>query len=108
MHLQEKVSSNGTPSFSTRRVELERFEAQLAEWTVLIGQYRASARRAGPHARGDLDTITDELQLRRNEAGAQVMRLKGATDAEWEHEKGQVERSWQAVRSCFQKAKAWF
>jgi len=105
MHTQERTPSRATTFIANRRVELERIEAQLAEWTALIGQYRASARRVETLARAELDAITDELQLRRNEAGAQVMRLKGSADAEWEHEKAQLERAWQAVRSSFQKAR---
>jgi hypothetical protein len=105
MHAQEKTPSCDTTFFANRRVELERIEAQLAEWTALIGQYRASARRVETPARAELEAITDELQFQRNEAGAQVMRLKGSADAEWEHEKAQLDRSWQAVRSSFQKAR---
>jgi len=74
----------------------------------MIGQYRASARRVEAQARIELDAITDELQFQRNEASAQVMRLKSSADAEWEYEKSQLERSWQAVRSSFQKAQARF
>jgi len=100
--------SSGMTSGSTRRVDLERFEAQLAEWTVLIGQCRACARRVEAQDRMELDSLTDELLLQRNEAGAQVMRLKNTADAEWEHEKSQLERSWQTVRASFQKIQARF
>jgi hypothetical protein len=108
MNATDKLPPDGTSSFSNRRVELERFEAQLAEWTAMIGGYRASARRVEGQARVQLDTITDDLQRRRNEAGAQVLQLKSTADAEWEHEKSKVEQSWQTVRSSFQKAKARF
>lgn len=91
-------------SLSRQRADLERYEAQLAEWTALIGQYRAEARRAEPHARVELDTLMDELQLLRNEACAQVGRLKCAGEESWEHERALLERSWQAVRHRFQRA----
>jgi hypothetical protein len=108
MHTQEKVTPSCTTTLANRRVDLERFEAQLAEWTALIGQYRASARRLEAQARAELDGITDVLQHQRNEAGAQIMRLKSASEAEWEYERSLVERSWEAIRSSFQKAKARF
>jgi hypothetical protein len=108
MRTLEQASPTGKASLSIRRVDLERFEAQLAEWTALIGQYRASARRVEVEARAELDAITDELQLRRNEASAQVMRLKNCAGAEWEYEKAQLERAWHAVRTSFQKAQARF
>ncbi|WP_291272678.1 hypothetical protein [Geothrix sp.] len=108
MHTSEKALPPSTTTASSRRADLERFEAQLAEWTALIGQYRANARRVEASARLELDRITDELQLQRNEASAQVMRLKSSADFEWEHEKLQLERAWQAVRSAFQKAEIAF
>jgi hypothetical protein len=104
MHTSENTPPPCTTTSSRRRSDLERFEAQLAEWTALIGQYRAAARRADARARPGLDRITDDLQLLRNEAGVQVMRLKGSGDVEWEQEKSQVERAWQVVRSAFQRA----
>lgn len=105
---QEQALSIGRISGATRRAELERFEAQLAEWTALIGQFRAHARRAEAPKRAELDTLTDELQHLRNEASAQVMRLKCASDGTWEHERAQLDRSWQAVRTSFQKAEGLF
>jgi len=80
----------------------------VAEWTALIGQYRASARRVEAQARLELDRITDDLQMQRNEASAQVMRLKTSVEAEWEHGKAELEEAWQAIRSSFRKARARF
>lgn len=99
---------NDRMSLSLQKVDLERYEAQLAEWTALIGQYRAHARRAEAQMRAELDTLTDELQLLRNEASAQVMRLKCARDGTWEHERTQLEHSWQAVHTSFQRAEGRF
>lgn len=104
MHPSEKVPPPRTTISSSRRADLERFEAQLAEWTALIGQYRAAARRAEAGVRSGLDRITDDLQFQRNEASAQFTRLKSATDAEWEPERERLERSWQIVRSSFRRA----
>lgn len=108
MRSQEQALSIGRVSGATRRVELERFEAQLAEWTALIGQFRAHARRAEAPMRAELDILTDELQLLRNEASAQVMRLKCASDGTWEHERAQLDRSWQAVHTSFKRAEGRF
>jgi len=106
MRTSEKALPLGPTLQSSRRAELEQLEAQLAEWTALIGQYRANARRMEAQSRLELDSITDELQLRRNEANDQVMRLKVAADAEWEREKSQMERTWEAIRISFRKARA--
>ena len=76
MRTIEESTPASTTSLASRRADLERYEAQVAEWTALIGQYRAGARRLGTPDRLALDHITDELQLRRNEASAQVLRLK--------------------------------
>jgi len=104
-----RTIEQSTPASTTsRRVDLERYEAQVAEWTALIGQYRASARRVEPQARLELDSITDELQLLRNEASVQVLRLKSSVETEWEHEKAELEQAWKAIRSVFRKAKARF
>lgn len=108
MRTSEKAPPPCMTSLSNRRAELERFEAQLAEWTALIGQYRANARRAEARARLELDGLTDRLQLLRNEASAQVLRLKGAADAEWEHERAKVEGAWRSIHATFRKAGARF
>lgn len=108
MHISEKAPPPGTTTASNRRADLERFEAQLAEWTALIGQYRATARRAGVQVRAGLDRITDDLQFQRNEASAQFMRLKSATDAEWEPERERLERTWRTVQASFRKAEGRF
>ncbi len=108
MHTSEKTPLPSATISSSRRADLERFEAQLAEWTALIGQYRAAARRAEARVRLVLDRITDDLQLRRNEASAQVLRLKSATDAEWEPERERLERSWQVIQSSFRRAEGRF
>jgi xanthine dehydrogenase molybdopterin-binding subunit B len=91
---------------SRRRSDSERLEAQLAEWTAVIAQCRASAHRAAADARIEFDRIADELQLLRNEAGAQVTILKGSMDLDWEDSVSALECSWQTVRSTFQAAEA--
>jgi hypothetical protein len=83
-------------------------EAQVAEWTAIIAQYRASAKRAGADSRLEFDRIADELQLLRNQAGAQVMLLKGAMDFDWEDSVSDLDRSWGRIRSIFQQAEAKF
>ena len=108
MRTIEESTPASTTSLARRRADLERYEAQVAEWTALIGQYRAGARRLGTPDRLALDHITDELQLRRNEASAQVLRLKNSVETEWEHEKAELEQAWQAIRFVFRKAKARF
>jgi hypothetical protein len=108
MHTSEKTPPPPATTPSRRRTDLERFEAQLAEWTALIGQYRAAARRADARVRLGLDRITDDLQFLRNEASAQFLRLKSAADAEWESERERLERSWQAVQSSFRRAEGRF
>ncbi|GLH73593.1 hypothetical protein GETHLI_20950 [Geothrix limicola] len=108
MRAHEMAPSIGVASASTRRMELERFEAQLAEWTALIGQCRAHARRSAPQVQVELDHLTDELQLQRNAASVQLLRLKHAADTEWESEKAQIEAVWRAVRASFQKIRASF
>ena len=108
MHMKEQSPVFGTTTLAHRRAELERLEAQVAEWTALIGQCRACARRVEDAARVELERITDELQRQRNEASVQVMRLKSSTEAEWEQDKAELEQAWQAIRSSFQKAQARF
>lgn len=103
--IEQPTPACGT-NLATRRADLERYEAQVAEWTALIGQYRANARRLERPARLELDRITDELQLLRNEASAQMLRLKGSLEAEWDHDKAELEQAWQAIRSAFWKAGA--
>lgn len=106
MRTSEKAAPPCMPIPSVRRAELERFEAQLAEWTALIGQLRASARRGGGRDRLELDGLTDQLQRLRNEAGAQVLRLKAAADAEWDQERTGLEEAWQSIHASFRKARA--
>jgi hypothetical protein len=105
----QEVSPPKHPSpVSRRRADTERLEAQLAEWAAIIAQCRASAHRATAGARIEFDRIADDLQLLRNEAGAQVMLLKGARDLDWEDSVSALDRSWRTVRSTFQKAEAKF
>jgi len=104
MRRTEQAPPPRATTLAGRRADLERFEAQVAEWTALIGQYRASARRVEIQARLELDRITDDLQRQRNEASAQVMRLKRSVEAEWEHGKAELELAWEAIRSSFRKA----
>jgi len=100
----QDASAKTTTSCAERRVDLERFEAQLAEWTASIAQYRACAKRAEAEVRMEYDEITEELQRRRNEAGAQVLRLKASPDALWDELKSDLDRSWKGIRIAFQKA----
>jgi hypothetical protein len=93
---------------SRRRADTERLEAQLAEWSAIIAQYRASAKRAGADTRFEYDRLADELQRLRNQAGAQVMLLKGAMDFDWENSLAELDRSWGRIRSIFQQAIAKF
>ena len=108
MRTAEEALQKHPSTVSRRRADTERLEAQLAEWTAIIAQYRASAKRAGADTRLEFDRIADELQLLRNQAGAQVMLLKGAMDLEWEELVAGLERSWGRIRSTFQKAEAKF
>ncbi len=89
---------------ASRRVDMERLEAQLAEWTASIAQYRARAKRTETSDRLEFERITDELQRRRNDAGAQVQQLKGATDAHWDRLKADLDRSWEDLRGLFRMA----
>lgn len=100
----ENASAKNASSGAARRVDLEKFEAQLAEWTASIAQYRACARRAEAEARMEYEKITEELQRQRNEAGAQVLRLKASPDAHWDELKSDLDRSWKGIRIAFQKA----
>lgn len=93
---------------SRRRSDSERLEAQLAEWSAVIAQCRASAHRAAGGSRIEFDSIADELQLLRNEAGAQVMLLKGSMDLDWEDSVSALDHSWRTIRTAFQKAEARF
>jgi hypothetical protein len=108
MRVKEEPPPNHPSSASRRRAESERLEAQLAEWTAIIAQYRARAKRAEAEARVEFDRIADELQLLRNEAGAQVMLLKGSFDLDWEGSVTDLDRSWGNIRSTFRKAEAKF
>jgi hypothetical protein len=108
MHTREDSPPTLPSPVSRRRSDTERLEAQLAEWAAIIAQCRASAHRATAGTRIEFDRIADELQLLRNEAGAQVMLLKGSMDLDWEDSVSALERSWRAVRTAFQKAEAKF
>ena len=108
MRTTEAPARQHPSSVSRRRADTERLEAQLAEWTAIIAQYRATAKRAGADTRLEFDRIADELQLLRNQAGAQVMLLKGAMDLDWEELVAGLDRSWGRIRSTFQKAEAKF
>jgi hypothetical protein len=104
MRTLEEPSLKATSPVSRRRADTERLEAQLAEWTAIIAQYRAGAKRAGADRQRELDRIGDELQLLRNEAVVQIRFLKGTTDLDWEASVSALDRSWGAIRSTFQKA----
>ncbi len=90
-------------SLSKRRADTERLEAQLAEWTAVIAQLRSHAKRSEAGTRIGVDQIADELQLLRNQAGAQVMLLKGSPDLDWEVSMSDLDRSWGGIRSAFQE-----
>src|SRR5664279_3702838 len=108
MRTTEAPSRQHPSSVSRRRADTERLEAQLAEWTTIIAQYRASAKRAGAESRFEFDRIADELQLLRNQASAQVMLLKGSLDLDWEDSIADLDRSWGRIRFIFQRAEAKF
>ena len=106
MHTREVPPPHHPSAVSTRRTDTERLEAQLAEWTAVIAQYRAHAKRAQADLRLEFDRIADQLQLLRNEAGAQVMLLKGSIDPDWEDSVAGLDRGWGSIRSTFQRAEA--
>ena len=108
MRAAERVPLPPAGTSASRKADLERFEAQVAEWTALIGQCRAGARRSGAQERQELEGLADELQVRRNEASAQVARLRTCLEAEWEHEKAALERAWRGIHASFREAGARF
>lgn len=93
---------------SNRRSDTERLEAQLAEWTAIIAQFRARAKRSTLVTGLEFDRIADELQLLRNEAGTQVTLLKGSLELDWEDSTRQLDRQWRPIRSAFREAEARF
>jgi len=104
MHTYEAPPPARAPSPSERRADTERLEAQLAEWSAVIAQYRARAKRAEGASRAQWDGIADALQRHRNQAGAQVMLLKNSGDGLWEVLKSDLECSWQDIRAAFRAA----
>jgi len=106
MHTREVPPPHHPSAVSTRRTDTERLEAQLAEWTAIIAQYRAHAKRARADLRLEFDRIADQLQFLRNEAGAQVMLLKGSIDPDWEDSVARLDRGWGSIRSTFRRAEA--
>jgi hypothetical protein len=104
MRTREATLPKPPSAFSTRRADTERLGAQLAEWTAVIAQYRANALRATAEGRVEFDRRADELQRLRNQAGTQVLLLKDASDQDWAALVGDLDRSWNSLRSTFQKA----
>ncbi|WP_243304873.1 hypothetical protein [Geothrix oryzisoli] len=93
-------------TFSRRKADTERLEALLAEWTATIAQARARAKRCRPDTGLEFDRIADELQLLRNEAGAQVMRLKGSTGLGGESLLAELDNRWTLIRTRLRRAEA--
>ena len=108
MPVRENSPSKHPSSFSRRRADTERLEAQLAEWTAIIAQFRARAKRSATDTGIAFDRTADELQFLRNEAGVQVMLLKGSVDLDWEDSVSELNRQWGHIRTTFQQAEARF
>jgi hypothetical protein len=108
MRVRENSPSNHPSSFSRRRADTEKLEAQLAEWTAVIAQFRASAKRSATGTGTAFDRTADELQSLRNEAGVQVMLLKSSVDLDWEDSVSELNRQWGRIRTTFKRAEARF
>ncbi|WP_243287811.1 hypothetical protein [Geothrix terrae] len=106
MRVNEGVPLPPPSSFSRRKADTERLEAQLAEWTATIAQARARAKRCRSDTGLEFDRIADELQLLRNEAGAQVMRLKGSTGLDGEGLLTELDNRWELLRTRLRRAEA--
>ena len=87
---------------------MERLEAQLAEWTAIIAQFRARAKRSATGTGIAFDRTADELQFLRNMAGVQVVLLKNSEDPDWEDSVSELDRQWEPLRTSFQQAEARF
>ena len=106
MRVKENFPPPPPSSFSRRKADTERLEAQLAEWTATIAQARARAKRSKPDTGLEFDRIADELQLLRNEAGALVMRLKGSAGLDGEGLWAELDNRWELIRTRFRRAEA--
>lgn len=106
MHTRVEFPPDHLSPASRRRADAERLEAQLAEWTAIIAQCRSSAKRAGADTRPEWDHMADELQRLRNQAGAQVMLLKGSPDHAWEDSVTDLDHAWVRIRSVFHEAES--
>ena len=93
-------------AFSRRKADIERLEAQLAEWTAVIAQYRANALRGTAGSHLAFDPLADELQRLRNQAGTQLLLLKDTPDLAWATSVATIDRSWDSIRSTFRRAVA--
>ncbi len=106
MRTREATLPKPPSAFSRRRADIDRLGAQLAEWTAVIAQYRANAQRAAAESRAEFDCQADELQRLRNQAGLQVLLLKDSPDLDWAASVADLDRSWDSLRSAFQRATA--
>lgn len=106
MRTREATTPKPPSAFSRRKADTERLEAQLAEWTSVIAQYRANALRGAVGCRPELDRLADELQLLRNEAGIQYLLLKDSSDLAWGTSVADLDQSWDCIRPSFLKAAA--
>ena len=84
---------------------IDKMEAQLKQWAVLIDSLAAKAEKAGARAKIEYRLSIDDLKAKRAVAQAKVDEFKAAGIEKWEGFKAGIERAWSDLEIAFNELK---
>lgn len=90
--------------FEHRKAYETRLDAQLAQWDADIGVLKAKAARAEVDAKIRYDEALTGLQLKHDEVGIHLGKLRAASDETWEAVKAGAEKAWLEFKLLFHSA----
>jgi predicted ATP-binding protein involved in virulence len=91
-----------------RKAYVEKFDAQLKEWSAEIAQFKAKADKAQAEAKIEYYKTIRVLQYMRDQAEIKLDKLKTASDDAWEDLMVGTEKAWAEIKTSFQDAASRF
>ncbi len=87
---------------------IEKTKAKIDQWNADIDRMKARAEEVGADARIEYQKRLDEMRAQRDEAEAQLKKLREASDDAWRDMKAGFDKAWDNISGAFDSAMARF
>ena len=84
-----------------RKAYEDRLDAQLAEWTANLADFKAKAKVASVDGMIKVDETLEALKQRHAEAAVHLHNLKATGDDTWLQVKAGTDKAWRELKAMF-------